>query len=535
MEFKALTKSPLNSGLSVSDEDWLALIETMDYGIGQIDADGTIMFCNRALAATLGYSPEELIHKVIWDLIPTDREKNLLQNIFDQSIPRFSTSSSRAIRIRTKTKIMIDVQVNGHRITDPHRRTQKIIFTLNMAQKKQALSPQRQKELLDNETRLDIALRSSGTGTWFWDLDKNHITPDNFTLDILGLKPDTFSGKLEDLMLLCKPSDRRALAEALERTLTSHADLDIKFQIQHPQTATRTLNLRGQIHDDDRTTADQMVGICLDITHQIKAEQAQQEHKNLQNAIESMQNVLGVVGHELRTPLAALRVTSEYLLTEGAWQQDNTDQFLNSIHTEVIRLSEMVNNMLEAARVNSGAASWKWETVHLDPLCQDVIGIVTPLIDQDNVELEFHLNPPDLQCMGDHDAILRLLINLITNSAKSTSTGSITVMARPLKKNKCSWIEIMVQDTGCGISETVVKKLGQAFILNSGMIGSDYTKGAGLGLSICKGIVAAHGGSIAVSSRMEEGTTFKILLRADLTGPLLTGKSVEIINERDNP
>ncbi|MEE9211521.1 MAG: sensor histidine kinase, partial [Phycisphaeraceae bacterium] len=77
----------------------------------------------------------------------------------------------------------------------------------------------------------------------------------------------------------------------------------------------------------------------------------------------------------------------------------------------------------------------------------------------------------------------------------------------------------------------VLKNLGQAFVLNSGVVGSDYVKGTGLGLAICKGIAAAHGGSITVVSEPGQGCVFTALLRADLSEPAKVDASINLTQE----
>ncbi len=262
-----------------------------------------------------------------------------------------------------------------------------------------------------------------------------------------------------------------------------------------------------------------------------RAEEAERERQSLQDAVRAMEQVLAVVGHELRTPLAALRATSEFLLTEDAKQTAEWDVFLKIIHDETIRMAEMINNLLEVARLNSGLAQWNWFTVKLTEACDGALMVVRPLIDHGQVELMYEVDPPDLTMNGDPDAIQRLLINLISNSAKHTSKGSIRITAREVTKPDGRWAELQVHDTGRGIPEKVLKNLGQAFVLNSGVVGSDYVKGTGLGLAICKGIAAAHGGSITVVSEPGQGCVFTALLRADLSEPAKVDASINLTQE----
>lgn len=264
---------------------------------------------------------------------------------------------------------------------------------------------------------------------------------------------------------------------------------------------------------------DRYVAIKRDMTRRRQAERTARDRQALQQAVSAMEQVLGVVGHELRTPLAALRATAEFLLTDADTLSQQNLSFMKAIHDQTIAMSEMVNNLLEAARLNSGCARWNWEHVNLQQACDSAMSVVNNLIDTERVTMNCHVEPDDLQINGDAEAIRRLVINLLTNAAKHTHDGTIEVSINRCVKNDHAWVQMRVRDTGEGIDDQVVDKLGQAFALNRGVVGSDYVKGTGLGLAICRGIVAAHGGSISVDSTVGEGTCFTVMMRADLAGP----------------
>ena len=252
----------------------------------------------------------------------------------------------------------------------------------------------------------------------------------------------------------------------------------------------------------------------------------QSERDHLKESVASMEQVLGVVAHELRTPLAGLRSMSEFLLMPEAKELAEWDTFLMTMNAEITRMAEMVSSMLEAARLNSGVATWHWGTVKYANVCADALDVVRPLIDHTKLTLNYSCDPEDLEGNGDPDAIRRLIINLVNNAAKHTPAGSITVSCRRVD---IQTIELRVTDTGKGISPELAPKLGEAFALNSGSVGANHISGTGLGLAICKGIAAAHGGQITIDSAPGRGTTVLVRLRCDLPAALVTGKQDHII------
>ena len=252
----------------------------------------------------------------------------------------------------------------------------------------------------------------------------------------------------------------------------------------------------------------------------------QSERNHLKEAVTAMEQVLGVVAHELRTPLAGLRTISEFLLMPEAKELAEWDTFLMTMNSEIIRMAEMVNSLLEAARLNSGVATWHWETVKYATVCADALDVVRPLVDQSKLTLHWSCEPEELEANGDSDAIRRLIINLVNNAAKYTPSGSITVACRRVD---IETIELRVIDTGKGISPDLASRLGEPFALNSGSVGANYIKGTGLGLAICKGIAAAHGGQMTIESAPGKGTTVIVRLRSDLISAQSTGEKDQII------
>jgi len=267
---------------------------------------------------------------------------------------------------------------------------------------------------------------------------------------------------------------------------------------------------------DEHGTIDRFVAIKRDIEARKRARRIEEERNSLASAVQGMEKVLGVVGHELRTPLASLRAMAELLMTEEIQGTDQADHFIRSIHDESVRMANMISDLLEVARVNSGAARWNWSCFRVEESCRAAVESLSRLIDPAAVTLEFHLATPELEMRGDVDSVRRLVLNLLTNAAKHTRTGRIDVTARRAAGDGEDWVELEIADTGTGISPEVAIRLGDAFALNSGIVGANQVSGAGLGLAVCRGIVAAHGGTVHVESAPGAGTKVTVRLRRDL-------------------
>jgi two-component system sensor histidine kinase/response regulator len=270
------------------------------------------------------------------------------------------------------------------------------------------------------------------------------------------------------------------------------------------------------------------------ITARHNASALRREQIALKDAVSAMEQVLGVVGHELRTPLAGVRAMAEYVLTDGAQGTAEFDGFLHGIHEEVVRMAETVNNLLEAARLNSGKARWNWGELDVGEACREALDAVRPLVDAGRTALSLSVAPPaGVRMAGDADAVRRLVLNLLSNAHKHTGAGSIRVSVDLVEEvaGGPPMVRIEVADTGSGIAPEVREKLGQAFALNAGVVGRNFASGTGLGLAICNAIVAAHGGAVRVDSRPGAGTRMTVLLRRDLSGPREIGRDAPPVCE----
>jgi PAS domain S-box-containing protein len=280
---------------------------------------------------------------------------------------------------------------------------------------------------------------------------------------------------------------------------------------------------------DPRRRVAGVSSIARDVTEQRRAAELERERNGLRDAVRALNRVLGVVGHELRTPIAATRATAEFLLMQGQLSGE-AEAMVVALRDEVVRMSGTVNDLLEVARINSGTARWNWGTVAVPGACEEAAATVRPLLDGRPVTLTVAAEPPGLVMRGDVDGVRRLVLNLLSNAQKHTAEGRIDVRARPYPAAVGTWVEIEVCDTGIGMPPERAAKLGQAFALNSGVVGDDHVAGTGLGLAICRGIVAAHGGRIEVESAVGRGTRVTVLLRADLAGPSTGDVTLRVVN-----
>ncbi|MFF5994704.1 ATP-binding protein [Lysinibacillus sp. KU-BSD001] len=209
--------------------------------------------------------------------------------------------------------------------------------------------------------------------------------------------------------------------------------------------------------------------------------------------------LVSTVSHELRTPLSSVLGFTELLLTKEL-KPERQKKYIETIHKEAIRLTNLINDFLDLQRMESGRQQYKMEQLCIDELAID---IVNRFRHEEHHRVHLVDKAKTVNIMGDQERLVQLLINLIGNAIKFSPNGGDVVITLENVPNR---VQISVKDQGIGIPQNEISKLFQKFkrIDNSARrkIG-----GTGLGLAICKEIVTQHGGDIWIESEEGQGTT----------------------------
>jgi two-component system phosphate regulon sensor histidine kinase PhoR len=212
------------------------------------------------------------------------------------------------------------------------------------------------------------------------------------------------------------------------------------------------------------------------------------------------------VSHELRTPLTSIRAMVETLEAGAIEDEDLTVDFLARIVGEVDRLTALVEDLLDLARLEAGRTTLKYEQHDPGALVRQGAERMRPQTDRAQLALEVVVSGDTKPIPVDRTRLEQVLINLIHNAIKFTPAGgSITLSVY----QSASQTTVEVRDTGVGIAPADQIRLFERFYKSDR---ARRSEGTGLGLAIAKHIVQAHGGTIAVQSVVGEGSTFRITL-----------------------
>ncbi len=227
---------------------------------------------------------------------------------------------------------------------------------------------------------------------------------------------------------------------------------------------------------------------------------------------------LSTVSHELRTPLTSVlgfakliqKKMEEVLLPlipmDDKKVQRTAKQVRENLHiivSEGDRLTALINDVLDIAKIESGKVEWHMENLSLATIVDRAIAATSVLADNSGLTVK-RIVPETLpEVSADRDRLIQVVINLLSNAIKFTDRGSVTCEVLSTSDE----VEVRIQDTGIGLAESDLEKVFEKF-KQVGEVMTDKPKGTGLGLPICKQIIVHHGGRIWVESVLGQGSTF---------------------------
>jgi signal transduction histidine kinase len=203
---------------------------------------------------------------------------------------------------------------------------------------------------------------------------------------------------------------------------------------------------------------------------------------------DARRGLVAAASHDLRTPLASLRLLVE-AVDDGVAGEDR-DRYLGEIRTHVAVLSDLIDDLFELSRIEAGDISWTMRRVELGDLIGDTVAAFRTSAEERGVRLSAELPGGEVVAEADAEKVQRVLYNLIQNAIRHTpADGSVTVRA----KGGPGEVEVEVADSGEGIPAAQSERVFDAFYRGDSARDGD---GAGLGLAISRAIVEAHGGRI---------------------------------------
>lgn len=253
--------------------------------------------------------------------------------------------------------------------------------------------------------------------------------------------------------------------------------------------------------------------VLHDISTQLRRVERLRELKNAADAASrAKSHFLAHMNHELRNPLTAIMGSAELLEIDLQGKTDPEQQRLfEAIRTSSEQLLQMINESLDMSRIEAGRVTLFAEPFETQPLLQELCDNVRGLVEGKGNRLRLQVDDVSARMVSDRTKIRQCLLNLLTNAAKFTQNGDITLSLTCLSRKGGDWLRFSVRDTGIGIDKDQIDRIFEPFSQASDTTAKHFG-GTGLGLSIARNFAGLMGGDLDVESTPGEGSDFVLSL-----------------------
>lgn len=344
---------------------------------------------------------------------------------------------------------------------------------------------------------------SEGTGNFLWfslDGDKNHSENGNTEDMIVAYSPIHWNRRLWSVAVVSPESEVVALMNSM---LFQQAMFVVSSAIMTMMGSIFIIFLLLRWNKSLKFEVERKTMELKDINDSL-------EHANskLKELDKLKSDFVSMVSHELKTPMTAIKTSAELLMTSGEHEQIDSHDLLEKIINNVDRQTRTINDLLDIAKIESGAIDFEKEQVNLREIIDTAVETIYGIAYDHGIIINIS-SPSDLsRITGNANALVTVFVNLINNALKFTPWGGrIDIEMADTPEH----VQVTVKDNGIGIPQDDLEHIFERFYKLGGEV-FDNEMGTGLGLAIVKKIVDGHRGKIMVQSKEGKGTCFIITL-----------------------
>ncbi|MCZ4279809.1 ATP-binding protein [Kiloniella laminariae] len=371
-----------------------------------------------------------------------------------------------------------------------------------------------QSEFTAVKQRFELARKAAEIGVWEYDPATQALAWDEGMFQLYGIKEQDFRGIYADWADRVHPDDLGRAEAEVQEAIENYQPFNSRFRVVQPDGTIRWINGRARVFADDQGVANRMIGVNIDITEMVQAEEkvhtALAEAKQA-NAAKS--DFLAVMSHEIRTPLNAIMGMLELLDKDSLPAADQ--MLVKTALSSSQQLLTVLSDILDMSRIEAGKLEIEARPFNVLWALQQTMSLHNGIAQEKGLKVDYSLpenSPPVL--LGDENRIRQIIGNFLSNAIKFTTKGTISVDATVIPataEETDAVFTIKVTDQGIGIPAEKITALFQPFEQIDGGRTRKYG-GTGLGLSICKRLAEAMGGTVGADSEAGKGSTFWLRL-----------------------
>lgn len=456
-----------------------SLIEYSSDAVRLVDKNGNVQYASPSIKKILGYSVDEYKLMSVFDIMHPD-DVSAYKQVLHECVQHPSKPYKLVYRLRHKNgswrwmdgigRSLLHVQGVEAIVSNFRDITQRIEL---------------QHALVSLNERLQLAVSMAHLARWSIDLQSGKIEMGQQSRNILGIAPavQLTLNKFNHVIFL---DDRKQFMKAMDTSIKQHSRLDTEFRLVTTKGNIKWIWAMGQaVFDSNKPVRFDIV--ALDVSPSKERDERKDEF-------------ISMASHELKTPITSLQIFVQ-LLERELVSDEKASAAVRKVKGQTERLKEIINDLLDVSRIETGKMKLSKEEFFLDELIDDTLSGLRDTIVQHVLVSEDRAH---VAVYADRFRIYQVLVNLITNAVKY-SPGADKVIIQ--MKTEGSSVVVSVRDFGIGIPKSHQKQIFEKLYQITGK-GQRSQSGLGMGLYISKEIINAHDGKIWVVSKKGKGSTF---------------------------
>jgi PAS domain S-box-containing protein len=488
----------------------MALFESSSDAVVSFGADGRILTLNPRTESLFGYRAADLIDTPVAVLLASARPRPGRPALPSDGLPAELLAGDPQVRLgRRADGSVFAVDVLVTRVEDEGG-----TFTIASFRNVEARAAG-EEELRASEARFRAAVETLGEGLVITDAEDVVAYVNSRMAQLSGYGAQEMVGRTVPALLV--PEDEQAAyrEHMLLRLQGMSEQYEISLRRKDGSRFWAEITATAFRAPDGRIVG--TLGAVMDVTDRkriqeelVAAVDASEDASRAKSAF------LANMSHELRTPLNAVIGYSE-MLTEEARDRGlaNLLPDLDKIHSSGKHLLRLINDILDLSKIEAGKMELFAEVFDVPALVREVSSTIRPLAERRGNALELRCGDDVRRMRADLTRVRQVLLNLMSNAAKFTENGCVTLEVERTLVNRAPWIQFRVRDTGIGLSHEQLGKLFKAFAQADASTTRKYG-GTGLGLAISRQLCQMMGGEVTVDSTLGQGSVFTMLLPCNL-------------------
>jgi PAS domain S-box-containing protein len=492
----SLENAQLYTELQVSEDRWRNLFENVPVGMTLTGPDGRYVAANQSFLEMTGYTEADLRNLSPVDLTHEDDRPDAVA-ILEARAAGIPYPQHVEKRYRRKDGSVI--WVDGSAFVAPGVAGAPLFaaVVVDITDRKRA-----EEELRRSEASLAQAQQISRTGSWRWNVGTGQVRWSTEHFRIFGLDPETARPSYATFRDRIHPEDRPSFEQVLDQAVREQSRFQFEYRIALSDGSVKYLQSVGQ--PDSAGSGDlEFVGTVMDLTERKRAEEA------LRNAqaelvrvarLTTMGELLASIAHEINQPLLAVATSGHACLR---WLNRDPPDLASARDavSRVVRDAHRAADVIRSLRALTRKSGPQLTKLDIDDAIEEVLALTRGELQQYGIVLHKDLAAGDQPVLGDKVQLQQVMLNLIMNAIQAMGAitdrrKELTVSAAPAEPGR---VQVAVEDTGPGLDPAMVQRIFEPFFTTK-------SDGLGMGLSICRSIIEAHGGQLWVTARAPHGS-----------------------------